>query len=162
MHNDNEDSETNSDNVAAARAFVAHLCEENRQFYSSDRGQGTLKDLQQIFPYPWLYVGELLQNAVDAGARKIRIGFEENDGVLVLEHDGRRFSDADVKGLCTRGLSQKGATTVGFMGIGFKALFQSFECVDVSSGAWRFRLCVEEEVGEYGDRQRNWLGCVLP
>ena len=34
--------------------------------------------------------------------------------------------------------------------------------MDVSSGPWRFGFRVAEVVGEFGDRQRNWLGCVLP
>jgi len=145
-----------------ALAFITQLREENHAFYSSDRGRGALRDFQQTFPHPWLYVGELLQNAVDAGARKIRLALTSGDQVLIVEHDGSVFSGDDVQALCTRGLSKKGAGTVGFMGIGFKAVFQSFEAVDVASGPWRFRFCVKDEVGEYGDHQRDWLGCVLP
>ena len=145
----------------AARQFIGKVCAKNRSFYSTDLGQGALKDLQQTFPHHWLYVGELLQNAVDAGAKKIRL-IVEPESVLVFEHDGAAFEEHHVRGLCSRGLSTKGAGNVGFMGIGFKAVFQSYECVDVSSGPWRFRLCVNEEVGEYDDRQRDWLGCVSP
>jgi hypothetical protein len=148
------------DNTAAR--FIDAVRTENITFYSSDLGQGALKDLQQTFPHPWLYVGELLQNAVDAGAKKIRLSAEPGSSVLVFEHDGAAFEESHVRGLCSRGMSTKGAGNVGFMGIGFKAVFQSYECVDVSSGPWRFRLCVKEERGEYGDRQRDWLGCVSP
>jgi hypothetical protein len=150
------------DEPLKAKAFVDHVRTENIAFYSSDLGQGALKDLQQTFPHPWLYVGELLQNAVDAGAKKIRLAAEPGSSVLVFEHDGAAFEESHVRGLCSRGMSTKGAGNVGFMGIGFKAVFQSFESVDVSSAPWRFRLCVKEEVGEYGDRQRDWLGCVSP
>jgi len=146
----------------AAKYFTERVRAENYAFYSTDLGQAALKDLQQTFPHPWLYVGELLQNAVDAGAKKIRLAILPDSSGLVVEHDGSAFNQDHVRALCARGLSTKGAGTVGFMGIGFKAVFQSFQCADIASGPWRFRLCVKEVVGEFGDRQRDWLGCVLP
>jgi hypothetical protein len=146
---------------AAARS-LENVRAKNLEFYATDRGQGALKDLQQTFPHPWLYVGELLQNAVDAGAKHIRLSVDETARTLVVEHDGASFDDGHVEALCVRGMSKKGAGTVGFMGIGFKAVFQSFECINVSSGPWRFGFRVSEVVGEFGDRQRDWLGCVLP
>lgn len=147
---------------SAAAQFLADVRTKNQDFYATDRGYGALKDLQQTFPHPWLYVGELLQNAVDADAKHIRLSVDETARTLVVEHDGKAFNEGHVEALCVRGMSKKGAGTVGFMGIGFKAVFQSFECVDVSSGPWRFGFRVKEEVGELGDRQRHWLGCVLP
>jgi hypothetical protein len=154
-------TETAADRTAAER-FIAEVRAKNHAFYANDRGQGALRDLQQTFPHPWLYVGELLQNAVDAGAKRIRLAISEDSRSLVVEHNGTPFDNDHVEALCVRGVSKKGAGTVGFMGIGFKAVFQSFECVDVSSGPWRFRFCVQEVLGEFGDRQRDWLGCVLP
>ncbi len=145
-----------------AERFINDVRAKNHAFYATDRGYGALKDLQQTFPHPWLYVGELLQNAVDAGAKRIRLAVDENARSLVVEHDGTPFNHEHVEALCVRGMSRKGAGTVGFMGIGFKAVFQSFEYVDISSGPWQFRFCVKEVVGEFGDRQRYWLGCVLP
>ena len=149
-------------NEQAAAQFLGDVRAKNEDFYATDRGYGALKDLRQIFPHPWLYVGELLQNAVDADAKHIRLSVDETARTLVVEHDGKGFDEGHVEALCVRGMSKKGAGTVGFMGIGFKAVFQSFECVDVSSGPWRFGFRVREEVGELGDRQRHWLGCVLP
>lgn len=148
--------------VEHAKRFIAELAEENRSFYGSPRGRGALKDLQQSFPHPWIYVAELLQNAVDAGASSI--WFEEpTPGVLVLEHNGKAFDECDVEGICTKGVSAKGAGTVGFMGVGFKAVFRSFETVTISSGPWRFRLQAKINTGEeYGDQQRDWMGAVIP
>lgn len=136
--------------------------ERNRQFYSDRRGIGALKDLQQTFPNPWLYVAELLQNAIDAKA--VRIIVEPMpDGSLVFEHDGTQFSEQDVESLCMRGVSSKGAGTVGFMGIGFKSVFRSFEQVQVTSAEWCFTLTVASRKGDrFGDNQRDWLGAVLP
>jgi hypothetical protein len=115
--------------------FLHDLCEGNRKFYEDPKGRGALRDLQQTFPHPWLYVAELLQNAVDEGARHIRIAMEENCK-FVFEHDGEPFDERDVEALCARGVSSKGVSTVGFMGIGFKAVFRSFESVQISSGPW--------------------------
>jgi len=144
----------------AEAEFIKRIHEENRSFYSSDLGQAALRDLQQTFPHHWLYVGELLQNAVDAGAKHIRVAAIP-EGFL-FEHDGTPFEPEHVRALCARGLSTKGAGTVGFMGIGFKAVFQSFERAAISSGHWRFGFTVKEETGEYGERLRDMLGCVIP
>lgn len=145
-----------------ARRVLESICEQNRAFYSDRRGIGALKDLQQTFPNSWLYVAELLQNAVDAEASRIHVAIQE-DGTVVFEHNGKGFSAQDVEALCARGVSAKGANTVGFMGIGFKSVFRSFERVQVFSGSWRFRLTVAiRQLEEYGDQQRDWLGAVLP
>ena len=49
------------------------------------------------------------------------------------------------------------------MGIGFKAVFCSFEQAQISSGPWKFGLVVGAVKGEvFGDVQRRWLGAVLP
>jgi hypothetical protein len=142
--------------------ILKNIRERNREFYSDRRGIGALKDLQQTFPNPWLYVAELLQNAVDEEATRIVVQ-PQDDGSLIFEHNGSPFSERDIESLCMRGVSSKGAGTVGFMGIGFKSVFRSFERVEVSSAAWRFALTVSSRKGErFGDNQRDWLGAVLP
>ena len=144
------------------KLFVESICEDNRKFYDDKRGLGALKDLQQTFPHPWLYVAELLQNAVDAGSTRIALTLRDDQSVI-FEHNGDKFSPEDVDALCSRGVSTKGANTVGFMGVGFKSVFRSFEEAQISSGPWRFALGVAATRGEeYGDQQRHWLGAVLP
>src|SRR5579864_7896755 len=91
-----------------AAQFVADVRQKNQEFYATDRGYGALKDLQQTFPHPWLYVGELLQNAVDAEAKHIRLSVDEAARTLVVEHDGKAFDDGHVEALCVRGMSKKG------------------------------------------------------
>ncbi len=142
---------------------IETICEENLRFYGNERGRGALMDLQRDFPYPWLYVAELLQNAVDAGAHSVRLQPDQETGQFIFEHDGEAFLENHVKALCSKGVSTKGAGAVGFMGIGFKAVFHSYRRVDISSGQWRFYLEVPISIGKvYGDRQRDWLGSVLP
>lgn len=144
------------------RRILESICGMNRKFYSDPRGMGALKDLQQTFPNPWLYVAELLQNAVDEGATRIEVTTRE-DRIVLFEHNGKSFSRSDVEALCTRGVSAKGANTVGFMGVGFKSVFRSFESVQASSDLWQFALTVATKRGEeFGDQQRDWIGAVLP
>ncbi len=141
---------------------MENLRQRNNDFYSDPRGKGALKDLQQTFPHPWLYVAELLQNAIDEGASRISI-LIEGDDQLIFEHNGHSFTQSDVESLCARGVSSKGAGTVGFMGVGFKAVFRSYERVQVISAPWRFSLSVPAVRGEkFGDLQRDWIGAVLP
>ena len=78
---------------------------------------------------------ELLQNAVDDGASNVTIERIGGAGGVRLRHDGRRFSPLDVLGLCSVGLSTKqlsGKKSIGFMGIGFKAVYKRFRKVTVS------------------------------
>jgi hypothetical protein len=100
-------TETPITESAAARSFLEEVRAKNQAFYATDRGQGALKDLQQTFPHPWLYVGELLQNAVDAGAKHIRLAVDETTRSLVIEHDGAAFNEEHVEALCVRGMSKK-------------------------------------------------------
>jgi len=146
----------------AARAAIETISQENRKFYSDRRGIGALRDLQQTFPNPWLYLAELLQNAVDEEATSVKVVVRD-DGSMLFEHNGKSFSETDVNALCARGVSTKGANTIGFMGIGFKAVFRSYQSVQIASESWRFKLSVPVKQGEaYGDQQRDWLGAVLP
>lgn len=160
--NSSQQSEPSNTDESLLKEYLADLRRENNDFYSDPRGKGALKDLQQTFPHPWLYVAELLQNAIDEGATRVSI-LIEGDDKLIFEHNGNPFTHADVKSLCVRGVSSKGAGTVGFMGVGFKAIFRSYENVQVVSAPWTFSLVVSSVKGErFGDLQRDWMGAVLP
>lgn len=147
----------------SCQEFIERLAKENREYYGTQRGVGLLKELGQKFPHTWIYVAELIQNAVDEKATHIRFAVEDSDA-LVFEHNGEPFDfEKDIVGLCTKGISSKGAGTVGFMGVGFKSVFRSFEKVRVSSGGWSFFLHVPLKVQErFGDRHRNWADVVCP
>ncbi|MBF0442051.1 MAG: DUF3883 domain-containing protein, partial [Oligoflexales bacterium] len=125
--------------------------------------RGSLKEFEQKFPHHWLYVAELIQNAVDEKATVIRFRIE-NDSTLIFEHDGEEFDfDRDVIGVSTKGISSKGIGTIGFMGVGFKAVFRAYAKARISSAGWRFcfnvPITIEEE---YDIGRREWLGAVLP
>ena len=58
-----------------------------------------------------------------------------------VTHNGRRFTPLDVIGLSSVGLSTKTSKrTIGFMGIGFKAVYKRFHKVHISDGTFSFRF----------------------
>jgi hypothetical protein len=144
------------------RAFVERLAQHNRAFYGTPDGLGTLRAFELTFEHRWIYLFELVQNAVDAGAHSIAIDF--GDDGLVFQHNGNvPLLEPNVEGLSKIFRSTKGAATVGFMGIGFKSVFGRFREVRVSGWGWTFRYDVSQIVGAiYGDVQLDLLGAVIP
>jgi hypothetical protein len=118
--------------------------------------KGFLSLLEKQFPRNSLYLFELLQNAVDDGATTVTFASAPDPSVsgsssqqahtsLVVSHNGRKFTAMDTLGLSSVGLSTKGGAgnskrTVGFMGIGFKAVYKRFGRVTISDGTWHFEF----------------------
>ena len=75
------------------------------------------------------FVYELLQNAEDAGATKIR--FEQYADSLVVLHDGHPFTINNLRCLCNFGKSDKikDLNKIGEFGVGFKSVFGICETV---------------------------------
>lgn len=143
-------------------AVVKRICSDNKSRFSSPEGRANLRVIDLTFEERWIYLLELIQNAVDAGAS--RISMDAGEDWLTLQHDGPApLTEESVRGLAGLFQSTKGGGTVGFMGIGFKSVFQRFRSVGVSGFGWSFRFIVEVETGaEFGDRQPDLLGAVLP
>lgn len=80
---------------------------------------------------------ELLQNAEDAGARRVAFIFSPEQVVVI--NDGAPFSPADVWGICSAGHSSK-KNKVGFFGIGFKAVYKLTDLPQVHSGPYSFEI----------------------
>ena len=108
-----------------------------------------------------MYVYELTQNALDAGARRI-YWRPDGDGVL-FQHDGsRELDESHVRGIASLGASTKGLDTVGFMGIGFKSVFARFREARVSGFGWGFRFDVRVRSGALGTEVPEWFDTLLP
>ena len=146
------------------RVFVKKLAHESREFYRTSDGRGVLRTFELTFEHRWIYLFELIQNAIDAGAHSIAFRLAEDGNALTFQHDGNRpLNEKDVEGLSKVFRSTKGASTVGFMGIGFKSVFGRFREVRISGWGWTFRYEITQVVGErYGDVQRDLLGAVVP
>ena len=144
--------------------FIQQLAKENREFYGLPKGRGILKAPELSFDHRWIYLFELVQNALDAGARAISIQERKENASLVFQHNGdKKLCEEDVKKLSEMFGSAKSASSIGFMGIGFKSLFLRFQEVRVSGWDWFFRYEIGHEIGEqFGDAQFDFLGAVSP
>ena len=138
------------DEMSSRRNFDAGtarlIVESIRSYYAvqvlEPSVKGFLRILSLQFPRNDLYLFELLQNAVDDGARNVSFRYLRASQTLRVWHDGRRFNPLDVLGLASVGLSTKAKKkrTVGFMGVGFKACYKRYSEVTVSDGLFRFRF----------------------
>ena len=146
------------------REFIANLGNENRNFYGSPDVRGLLNVIELTFDHRWVYLYELVQNALDVGASSIAIRIGEAGDTLIFQHNGdRSLDEKDVEGLSKVFRSAKGARSVGFMGIGFKSVFIRFQEARISGWDWNFRYEITQVVGEeFGDVQRDLLGAVVP
>jgi hypothetical protein len=126
--------------------------EENIARYGWDTA--VLDLLGQLYSERTHFIFELVQNAEDAGATEV--AFELHEDRLELRHDGRPFTEADVRGVCGVGQG-KGAgakagtgagagtgtgdlTAIGQFGIGFKSVYAYTRTPAVHSGDEHFRI----------------------
>jgi hypothetical protein len=102
-------------------ADYGKIREENIARYGWDTA--VLDLLGQLYSERTHFIFELIQNAEDAGATEI--AFELFADRLELRHDGRPFTEDDVRGVCGVGQSAKAGdlTAIGKFGIGFKSVY---------------------------------------
>ena len=131
-----------SPTMELAKRIILKIHAENQDAINSRLTQGFLSLLNRTFQRKDLYVFELLQNAIDENALEVVFKIEEAGRCLVVEHSGCPFTAADVLGLSCVGMSGKSGRTLGFMGTGFKAVFQRFARVRITDGTWSF--CFDE------------------
>jgi hypothetical protein len=112
--------------------------EENIARYGWDTA--VLDLLGQLYSERTHFIFELIQNAEDAGATEL--AFELFEDRLELRHDGRPFTEADVRGLCGVGQSGKSGdlTAIGKFGIGFKSVYAYTKSPRVHSAGEHFRI----------------------
>ena len=112
--------------------------EENIARYGWDTA--VLDLLGQLYSERTHFIFELIQNAEDAGATEL--AFELFEDRLVLRHDGRPFTEADVRGVCGVGQSGKSGdlTAIGQFGIGFKSVYAYTRTPRIHSGSEHFRI----------------------
>lgn len=92
-----------------------------------------LERIIQLYTDKSHFIYELLQNAEDAGASRIK--FEQYADKLIVLHDGHPFSLDNLKGLCDIGKSDKtnDLNQIGEFGVGFKSVFGICESVKLFS-----------------------------
>ena len=119
-------------------ADYERIREENIARYGWDTA--VLDLLGQLYSERTHFIFELIQNAEDAGATEL--AFELFADRLELRHDGRLFTEADVRGVCGVGQSGKSGdlTAIGKFGIGFKSVYAYTRTPHVYSGDEHFRI----------------------
>jgi len=108
---------------------------------------------------------EFLQNADDEEATSVRFHVRQINGEWCLEilNDGHPFTDSalsyaddeevkdDVTGLCAAGVSPKHPRDhIGFIGVGFKSIFEISQHVEVHSNGFHFQFD-RSKAERYGD-----------
>ena len=131
--------------------------EENIARYGWDTA--VLDLLGQLYSERTHFIFELIQNAEDAGATEL--AFELMADRLELRHDGRPFTEADVRGICGVGQSRKSGdlTSIGQFGIGFKSVYAYTRSPHVHSGDEHFRI--ENYVRPYVTDPRPGAGTLF-
>lgn len=87
------------------------------------------------------FIFELIQNAEDAGATYVTFSLYPDR--LVLCHNGKPFTEADIQGICgirsTKDEPESGK--IGRFGIGFKSVYAYTKTPRIYSGQYSFRIC---------------------
>jgi hypothetical protein len=117
-------------------ADYAEIREENTARYGWDTA--VLDLLGHLYADRTHFIFELIQNAEDAGATSI--SFDVHEDRLEVRHDGRPFTEADVRGICGVAKSTKDLTSIGKFGIGFKAVYAYTKTPRIYSGDEAFRI----------------------
>ena len=99
-----------------------------------------LELLGQLYSDRTHFIFELVQNAEDACATELE--FELLADRLIVRHDGRPFTTADVRGVCgvSQGTKAADLTQIGKFGIGFKSVYAYTNSPSVESGDERFTI----------------------
>lgn len=134
---------------------------------------GPVADMVQQFADPYAFLRELVQNGMDAGARKIAVRVEALPGACAtsVTDDGCGMSREDIEGplLTLFSSSKEGdATKIGKYGVGFVSVFAlQPEQVDVETWrdgkAWLLRLHSDTsyELEDAGPRQGSGTRVTL-
>src|SRR5580698_5512752 len=119
-------------------ADYQRIREENIARYGWDTA--VLDLLGQLYSERTHFIFELIQNAEDAGATEL--AFSLFPDRLEVRHDGRPFTEADVRGVCGVGQSGKSLefTAIGKFGIGFKSVYAYTRSPRIYSGDESFRI----------------------
>ncbi len=101
---------------------------------------GAIDRLEKAFPGYGSFLMEFIQNADDVKSLSLKIEFFSNS-VIRIWNNGEPFSYEDVESICKVGRSSKLPTDyIGYLGVGFKAVFLISDCVEIYSGEFSFKF----------------------
>jgi len=112
---------------------------ESDKEYMLDSLAGAIDRLGKAFARYGSFLMEFIQNADDAQSKSMLIELNRNS--VRIFNDGKPFSEEDVSSICKVGRSSKTAKDyIGYLGVGFKAVFLISECPEIYSGSFRFKF----------------------
>lgn len=116
--------------------------EQIRKDNIREYGEGTrhLELLGGLYSDQTHFIYELLQNAEDAGASEVEYHLHADH--FELRHNGRPFTEEDVRGVCGVGAGTKAddITAIGRFGVGFKSVYAFSDSPSVHSGDAHFKI----------------------
>lgn len=128
--------------MSAQRDYIEDI--KNRQIDSDrefvlDSLTGAIDRLEKAFPRYGSFLMEFVQNADDAMSHSLKIEILQN--TIKIFNDGLPFYEKDVKSICKVGRSSKTPKDyIGYLGVGFKAVFIISECPEIYSGGYQFKF----------------------
>lgn len=114
-----------------------NICKTNKEAYGTGKG---LSYLDKLYKDKTHFVYELLQNAEDAEATRVKFVIQNNR--LQFFHDGRCFNEKDVIAICNVGEGTKAndSSKIGKFGIGFKSVYSYTDAPEIHSGTEHFKI----------------------
>jgi len=111
---------------------------------------GAMQIIEKTFTRSGHFVLEFIQNAEDAGARRVKIVHETS--AIKIFNDGKPFTSDDVEAICSIGRSRKDPRKhIGYLGVGFKAVFLVSSRPHIYSKTYRFKFDKQYWEGKYGN-----------
>ncbi|MEM3451849.1 MAG: DUF3883 domain-containing protein [Nitrososphaerales archaeon] len=104
-----------------------------------DSLSGAMWIVEKMYAYSGHFILEFIQNAEDAKATKVKIILRP--GSIEIFNNGAPFSRDDVEAICSVGRSRKDPKEyVGYLGVGFKAVFLLSTKPHIYSMPYRFKF----------------------
>lgn len=94
--------------------------------------------LKDMYKDPSHFVFELIQNAEDTHATKVKMVLEKDK--FLFMHNGKNFTLNDIKGVCKAGGSAKTSDQKGKFGIGFKAVYKITNTPKIYCSTYNFKI----------------------
>lgn len=120
--------------------ILQKIKQRNESFVENENFSGVKSIIVDNYNDQAHFIYELLQNADDAGATNIK--FDLFDDHLVVTHNGKVFSEKDLKAICSisKGTKSDDYTKIGKFGIGFKSVFVYTDSPQIYSGEYQFEI----------------------
>lgn len=120
--------------LAEKRTAHYHSLKINRDHSHSIIGE-------QLYSKQSHFIFELLQNAEDEAASRVKISFDNDK--LIFEHNGRAFDIDDIEAITSFGNNERKKlkpNAIGRFGIGFKSVFSITDKPEIKSGDFHFSI----------------------